>query len=85
MATPDDVENLYMYTGPFNFNLTVHKALLGWAYLIVGNRINLKRYEVFSDQIVQFNEQYNVLDKLLKFIRIFFIITGRQKAVGYLI
>ena len=52
MATPDDVENLYMYTGPFNFNLTVHKALLGWAYLIVGNRINLKRDEVFSDQIV---------------------------------
>ena len=31
-----------------------------WLYLRVENRINLKIYEISSEQIVQFNQQYDV-------------------------
>ena len=36
--------------------------------LRVENGINLKRYGIFSEQIVQFNQQYDVFDTLLKFL-----------------
>mgnify|MGYP003690643307 CR=1 FL=1 len=43
-------------------------------YLRVKNPINLKRYEIFSEQIVQFNQQYYVIDILLNYIWYIFII-----------
>ena len=35
---------------------------LFWLYLSVENRIFLKRYEILSEQIVQFDKQYDVYD-----------------------
>ena len=37
-------------------------------YLGVETRINVKRYEIFLERILQFNWQYDVFDSLLKFI-----------------
>ena len=41
---------------------------LFWLYLSVENRIALKRYEISSEQIVQFDKQYDFYNVFLKFI-----------------
>ena len=40
---------------------------LFWLYLSVENGIALKRYEISSEQIVQFDKQYDVYNIFLKF------------------
>ena len=48
----------------FNGNIALQHQLthLKWLYLRIKNQIDLKRYEVYSEQIVQFHFLYNGFD-----------------------
>ena len=45
--------------------------------------MNLNRYEIFSEQIVHFNSQYEVFDVLLKFKWYIFIIKNINTARSF--